>query len=71
MDSYDLRKTDERVQHFPVVPQRMRVGEETGAETEEEDDCCTFQYVQIKIRSNYGNPNYTCLYRFQVHGEAQ
>ncbi|XP_044759448.1 sun domain-containing protein 1-like isoform X1 [Coccinella septempunctata] len=27
-----------------------------------------FQYVEIRIISNHGNPNYTCLYRFRVHG---
>ena len=25
-------------------------------------------YVELKIDSNYGNPEYTCLYRFRVHG---
>ena len=25
-------------------------------------------YVELKIVSNYGNPEYTCLYRFRVHG---
>lgn len=27
-----------------------------------------FEIVEIRIISNHGNPNYTCLYRFRVHG---
>ncbi|KFV73590.1 SUN domain-containing protein 2, partial [Struthio camelus australis] len=27
-----------------------------------------FQYIQILVRSNWGNPEYTCIYRVQVHG---
>lgn len=27
-----------------------------------------FDIVEIRIISNHGNPNYTCLYRFRVHG---
>lgn len=28
------------------------------------------KFVMLKINSNYGNPEYTCLYRVRVHGEA-
>jgi Sad1 / UNC-like C-terminal len=28
------------------------------------------EFVMVKINSNYGNPDYTCLYRVRVHGEA-
>ncbi|XP_018568161.1 sun domain-containing protein 1 [Anoplophora glabripennis] len=28
-----------------------------------------FEIVEIRIISNHGNPNYTCLYRFRVHGK--
>ncbi|XP_070600312.1 LOW QUALITY PROTEIN: sperm-associated antigen 4 protein-like [Erythrolamprus reginae] len=27
-----------------------------------------FQYVKIKVESNWGNPEYTCIYRIRVHG---
>jgi SUN domain-containing protein 1/2 len=27
-----------------------------------------FRYIELKIISNHGNVNYTCLYRFRVHG---
>ena len=26
--------------------------------------------ITLKIQENWGNPDYTCLYRFRVHGEA-
>ncbi|XP_054430318.1 SUN domain-containing protein 1 isoform X2 [Pteronotus mesoamericanus] len=28
-----------------------------------------FQIVELRISSNWGHPEYTCLYRFRVHGE--
>ncbi|XP_054549542.1 SUN domain-containing protein 1 isoform X8 [Talpa occidentalis] len=28
-----------------------------------------FQVVELRISSNWGHPEYTCLYRFRVHGE--
>ncbi|XP_060029151.1 SUN domain-containing protein 1 isoform X2 [Erinaceus europaeus] len=28
-----------------------------------------FQVVELRITSNWGHPEYTCLYRFRVHGE--
>ena len=27
-----------------------------------------YDMIQLKILSNHGNPNYTCIYRFRVHG---
>ena len=27
-----------------------------------------FPLVELKVHSNYGNPTYTCIYRFRVHG---
>ncbi|KAJ1175454.1 hypothetical protein NDU88_000742 [Pleurodeles waltl] len=29
----------------------------------------TFQYIRLKVLSNWGNPDYTCIYRFRVHRE--
>ncbi|OWA54766.1 SUN domain-containing protein 1 [Hypsibius exemplaris] len=28
----------------------------------------TFSFVELRITSNHGHPEYTCLYRFRVHG---
>ncbi|KAK9888205.1 hypothetical protein WA026_000473 [Henosepilachna vigintioctopunctata] len=30
-----------------------------------------FEFIELRINSNHGNPNYTCLYRFRVHGQKQ
>ncbi|KJE90033.1 hypothetical protein CAOG_01413 [Capsaspora owczarzaki ATCC 30864] len=30
----------------------------------------SFEYVRLEIASNYGEEDYTCLYRFRVHGVA-
>ncbi|KAI3365392.1 hypothetical protein L3Q82_010480, partial [Scortum barcoo] len=32
-------------------------------------DKAVFRYVKLKIESNWGNTDYTCLYSFRVHGE--
>ncbi|CAM2716297.1 unnamed protein product [Rotaria socialis] len=29
------------------------------------------EYIEVQITSNWGNPAYTCLYRFRVHGDMQ
>ena len=26
------------------------------------------RFIELRVHSNYGNPSYTCLYRFRVHG---
>jgi len=30
-----------------------------------------FRYVTLEIHSNYGNPHYTCVYRFRVHSYSE
>jgi len=30
-----------------------------------------FPLVQLRIKSNWGNPYHTCLYRFRVHGNVK
>ena len=29
----------------------------------------SFEYIRLVINSNHGNPDYTCVYRFRVHGK--
>ncbi|NXA39464.1 SUN2 protein, partial [Eudromia elegans] len=33
------------------------------------EDLGSFQLVELRILSNWGHPEYTCIYRFRVHGE--
>ncbi len=28
-----------------------------------------FQIIEMKVLSNWGHPEYTCVYRFRVHGK--
>lgn len=29
-----------------------------------------YEYIELRVLTNNGNPNYTCLYRFRVHGKV-
>ena len=42
-------------QTFPVAADAAAAGD-------------TYPLVQLRLKSNHGNPNFTCLYRFRVHG---
>ncbi|NXY50589.1 SUN2 protein, partial [Ceuthmochares aereus] len=33
------------------------------------DSMGTYQLVELRVLSNWGHPEYTCIYRFRVHGE--
>ncbi|XP_010282845.1 PREDICTED: SUN domain-containing protein 2-like [Phaethon lepturus] len=35
----------------------------------EGDTVGTYQLVELRVLSNWGHPEYTCIYRFRVHGE--
>ena len=48
------------VQTFKITPEER--------EDLEVVDKNNFSLVELKILSNYGNPTYTCVYRFRVHG---
>ncbi|XP_043955971.1 SUN domain-containing protein 1 isoform X3 [Gambusia affinis] len=50
---YTYEEDGESLQIFPV---------------KEENDKA-FQIVEVRVLSNWGHPEYTCLYRFRVHGE--
>ncbi|XP_053367618.1 SUN domain-containing protein 1 isoform X8 [Clarias gariepinus] len=34
-----------------------------------ENNTEAFQIIELRVLSNWGHPEYTCLYRFRVHGE--
>ncbi|XP_005734743.1 SUN domain-containing protein 1 isoform X5 [Pundamilia nyererei] len=52
---YTYQDDGESLQIFPVM---------------EENDK-TFQIIEVRVLSNWGHPEYTCLYRFRVHGEPR
>ncbi|XP_069593118.1 SUN domain-containing protein 2 [Ranitomeya imitator] len=35
------------------------------------ENISAFDLVELRIQSNWGHPEYTCIYRFRVHGEAE
>ncbi|KZC05074.1 SUN domain-containing protein 1, partial [Dufourea novaeangliae] len=50
---YEFAATDDNLQYFPV--------QNTTIET-------PYEFVELRVHSNYGQLEYTCLYRFRVHG---
>ncbi|XP_036445172.1 SUN domain-containing protein 1-like isoform X2 [Colossoma macropomum] len=52
LGDYMYREDGESLQTFPVVENNDR----------------TFQIIEMRVLSNWGHPEYTCLYRFRVHG---
>nr|XP_056702442.1 SUN domain-containing protein 2 [Euleptes europaea] len=36
---------------------------------QDEDKSAAFQLVELRVLSNWGHPEYTCIYRFRVHGD--
>ncbi|CAI5675402.1 unnamed protein product [Oreochromis niloticus] len=55
LGNYIYQDDGESLQIFPVM---------------EENDK-TFQIIEVRVLSNWGHPEYTCLYRFRVHGEPR
>jgi SUN domain-containing protein 1/2 len=39
--------------------------------TIQEPSAKPFRLIELKIHTNHGNPKYTCLYRFRVHGSME
>ncbi|XP_075689678.1 SUN domain-containing protein 2 [Rhinoderma darwinii] len=35
------------------------------------ENISTFDLVELRIQNNWGHPEYTCIYRFRVHGDAE
>ncbi|XP_049869019.1 klaroid protein-like [Pectinophora gossypiella] len=56
---YDANGT--AIQHFPIqYPKMTNIG---GVEYP-----VAYDIVELRVESNHGNPTYTCVYRFRVHG---
>ncbi|KAM8724270.1 SUN domain-containing protein 1 isoform 6-T9 [Acanthopagrus schlegelii] len=52
---YTYQEDGESLQTFPVMEKNER----------------TFQIIEVRVLSNWGHPEYTCMYRFRVHGEPR
>lgn len=52
---YSAEKGAPSLQYFPV--------ENTSIDQ-------PYQIIELRVESNHGNPRYTCLYRFRVHGNV-
>ncbi|KAJ8683482.1 hypothetical protein QAD02_019274 [Eretmocerus hayati] len=50
---YEFLDSDESIQYFPVQNTSIT---------------SPYEYVEMRIHSNHGQLEYTCLYRFRVHG---
>ncbi|KAM3863894.1 SUN domain-containing protein 1 [Diretmus argenteus] len=55
LGNYIYQEDGEPLQTFPVM---------------EENDKA-FQIIEVRVLTNWGHPEYTCLYRFRVHGEPR
>ncbi|XP_029944962.1 SUN domain-containing protein 1 isoform X2 [Salarias fasciatus] len=52
---YTYQEDGESLQSFPVKEQNDKA----------------FQIIEVRVLSNWGHPEYTCMYRFRVHGEPR
>jgi hypothetical protein len=54
-----------------LLSARLRAGDQklVGSPQFQEQLDRAFQIVELRVLSNWGHPEYTCLYRFRVHGE--
>ncbi|XP_062294198.1 SUN domain-containing protein 1 isoform X3 [Scomber scombrus] len=55
LGQYEYNEDGESLQTFPVMEQNDKA----------------FQIIEVRVLSNWGHPEYTCLYRFRVHGEPR
>ncbi|KAJ8283463.1 hypothetical protein COCON_G00023130 [Conger conger] len=52
---YTYQEDGDALQTFPTTVQNER----------------SYQVIEVRVRSNWGHPEYTCLYRVRVHGEPR
>lgn len=50
---YEFSENDDSLQYFPI---------------QNENIIDLYEYIELRIHSNHGQLEYTCLYRFRVHG---
>lgn len=50
---YEFAASDDSLQYFPVQSTTIQA---------------PYEYVELRVHSNHGQLEYTCLYRFRVHG---
>ncbi|XP_016295661.1 SUN domain-containing protein 1 [Sinocyclocheilus anshuiensis] len=53
LGDYTYQEDGESIQTFPVMEKNDKA----------------FQIIEMRVLSNWGHPEYTCLYRFRVHGK--
>uniref|UniRef100_A0A672PYG6 SUN domain-containing protein 1-like n=1 Tax=Sinocyclocheilus grahami TaxID=75366 RepID=A0A672PYG6_SINGR len=53
LGDYTYQEDGESLQTFPVMEKNDKA----------------FQIIEMRVLSNWGHPEYTCLYRFRVHGK--
>ncbi|KAL0993413.1 hypothetical protein UPYG_G00107490 [Umbra pygmaea] len=53
LGQYTYQEDGDSMQIFPVMEKNDRA----------------FQIIEVRVLTNWGHPEYTCLYRFRVHGE--
>ncbi|XP_066582850.1 klaroid protein-like isoform X2 [Prorops nasuta] len=56
LGDYEFQDSDESLQYFPVQNAQIT---------------SPYEYVELRIHSNHGQLEYTCLYRFRVHGQPK
>ncbi|XP_053325933.1 SUN domain-containing protein 2 [Spea bombifrons] len=55
LGNFTYNQNGEPIQTFPIQGDNMSI----------------YELVELRIKSNWGHPEYTCVYRFRVHGEAE
>ena len=55
---YVLHYKDDLLSHIP--PKKLSTPQEAAREA--------FSHVRVEVLSNYGEDEYTCMYRVRVHG---
>ncbi|XP_034394392.1 SUN domain-containing protein 1 isoform X2 [Cyclopterus lumpus] len=55
LGNYMYEEDGESLQSFPVM----------------EQNDAAFQIIEVRVLSNWGHPEYTCMYRFRVHGDPR